>query len=157
MVDRKRKKTIQYTLSAIFCSYLVFFTAMQVRQPGHVTRIVSGCEPDEAKAMAMWFDEKVEFMSKRFHLHLTPHFSQVVDETGKIVGDYKFFNKPFGLKHWLENFHLLEFSDGAFSHEDDIVILIDPDMPLMRPITGGESTPCILMVTASEKLLRSNL
>jgi len=120
-------------------SYLVYFTAMKVRQPGHVTRIVSGCEPDEAKAMKTWFNENIQFMSSRFHIHLTPHFSQVTDETGKVVGDYKFFNKPFGLKHWLENFDLLEYKEGSFSHEDDVVILIDPDMPLMRPITGDFS------------------
>jgi peptidyl serine alpha-galactosyltransferase len=111
-------------------SYLVYFTAMKVRQLGHVTRIVSGCNPREAVEMTKWFNDKVQFMSKRFHLHLTPKFSEVRDETGKIVGDYKFFNKPRGLKRWLENFELLDFE-----HQDDIVILIDPDMTLMRPIT----------------------
>lgn len=114
---------------------------MTVKQPGHVTRIVSGCEPDEAEAMQIWFDENVQYMSSRFHLHLTPHFSQVTDENGNIVGDYKFFNKPFGLKHFLENFPILGFdtNTGTFTSPDDIVILIDPDMPLMRPITGDFS------------------
>jgi hypothetical protein len=113
---------------------------MQVRQPGHVTRIVSGCEPDEAEAIKVWFNNNVQYMSKRFHMHLTPQFSQVKDETGKVIGDYKFFNKPFGLKHWLENFQSLGFhNDGTFAHEDDIVMLIDPDMPLMRPITSDFS------------------
>jgi peptidyl serine alpha-galactosyltransferase len=118
-------------------SYLVYYTAMNVRQPGHVTRIVSGCNPREAIEMTKWFNERVQFMSKRFHLHLTPKFSEVRDETGQIVGDYKFFNKPLGLKHWLEYFELLNFDEetGTFEHEDDIVILIDPDMALMRPIT----------------------
>jgi peptidyl serine alpha-galactosyltransferase len=118
-------------------SYLVYFTAMKVRQPGHVTRIVSGCTPKEAVEMTKWFNEKVQFMSQRFHLHLTPKFSEVRDETGKVVGDYKFFNKPRGLKHWLEYFDLMGFDEdaGTFEHEDDIVILIDPDMSLMRPIT----------------------
>lgn len=118
-------------------SYLVYFTAMKVRQPGHVTRIVSGCDPKEAIEMNAWFTEKVQFMSNRFHLHLTPKFSEVRDETGKVVGDYKFFNKPRGLKFWLEHFDLTGFQEGSgtFMHADDIVILIDPDMALMRPIT----------------------
>ena len=117
-------------------SYLVFFTAMQVRQPGHVTRIVSGCNAEEQEAMMSWFNEKVQFMSKRFHIHLTPKFSEVKDETGKVIGDYKFFNKPYGLKYWLENFELTGFlGSGEFDHADDIVILIDPDMALLRPIT----------------------
>jgi hypothetical protein len=124
-----------------FCSYLVYYTAMNVKQTGHVTRIVSGCEPDEATAMQAWFDENIQFMSKRFHLHLTPMFSQVKDETGKVIGDYKFFNKPFGLKYWLEHFELLGFKDGgSFVHEDDIVFLIDPDMALLRPLTSDFSS-----------------
>jgi hypothetical protein len=43
------------------------------------------------------------------------------------------------LKHWLENFEILKFKDGSFGSEDDIVALIDPDMALMRPITGDFS------------------
>jgi len=120
-------------------SYLVYYTAMKVKQPGHVTRIVSGCEDEEAGHMKTWFDDNISHMSKRFHLHFTPHFSQVVDEAGKIVGDYKFFNKPFGLRHWLQNFELLGFNNGKFSNQDDIVILTDPDMALTRPITGDFS------------------
>jgi peptidyl serine alpha-galactosyltransferase len=130
-------------------SYLLYFSAMKVRQPGHVTRVVSGCDPEEAVAMKTWFEESVQFMSpKRFHLHLTPKFSEVKDENGNVIGSYSFFNKPYGLKHFLENFDLIGFhgkngdvdSDEAlasatFQHEDDIVILIDPDMVLMRPIT----------------------
>ena len=110
---------------------------MKVRQPGHVTRIVSGCTSEEAEDMISWFDEKVQFMSSRFHLHLTPKFSEVKDEFGIVVGDYKFFNKPHGLKYWLEHFELTGYhkDTGTFDHENDIVILIDPDMALMRPIT----------------------
>jgi peptidyl serine alpha-galactosyltransferase len=112
---------------------------MIVKQPGHVTRIASGCEPDEAVAIQAWFDENVQYMSKRFHLHLTPHFSGVKDENGNVIGDYKFFNKPFGLKYFLEHFELLEFNDGKFGREDDIIMLIDPDMALLRPITSDFS------------------
>ena len=112
---------------------------MNVKQPGHVTRIASGCEPDEAVAIQAWFDENVQYMSKRFHLHLTPHFSGVKDENGNVIGDYKFFNKPFGLKYFLEHFELLGFNNGNFDHADDIIMLIDPDMALLRPITSDFS------------------
>jgi hypothetical protein len=77
-------------------SYLVYFTAMKVHQPGHVTRIVSGCDPEEAHEMVNWFNNHVQLMSSRFHLHLTPDFSKVYDEDGNVIGDYKFFNKPRG-------------------------------------------------------------
>jgi hypothetical protein len=39
-----------------------------------------------------------------------------------------FYNKPWGLKHWLEN-------ASPPVPEDAIVALLDPDMVLMRPIT----------------------
>lgn len=115
-------------------SYLVFFTAMSVRQPGHVTRIASGCEGDDIKLMQDWFHDHIQGMSSRFHLHLTPRFSGVKNEQGDIVGDYKFFNKPFGLQHWMEHAEHM-----SLQQSDDIVILIDPDMLLLRPLTGDFS------------------
>jgi peptidyl serine alpha-galactosyltransferase len=121
-------------------SYLVYYTAMKVRQPGHVTRIASGCSDEEAEAMKSWFDSDVAFMSpRRFHLQLTPHFSDVKDADGNTIGDYKFFNKPFGLKYWMEQSPQLRYDATTQQFpkdvESDIVILIDPDMGLLRPIT----------------------
>ena len=115
-------------------SYLVFFTAMKVKQPGHITRIASGCSNDEEKAMKIWFNTHIHGLSNRFHLHLTPYFSGVKNDSGETVGDYKFFNKPFGLKHWME-----QAENFSLNQEDDVVILIDPDMALLRPITGDFS------------------
>lgn len=117
-------------------SYLTFYRAMRVKQPGTVTRIASGCTEEEKVVIKAWFENHIQHMSSRFHLLLTPHFSGVKDADGNIVGDYKFFNKPFGLKYWLENSELVDFKDGEFpKSKDDIVILIDPDMSMMRPIT----------------------
>ena len=81
-------------------------------------------------------------MSTDFKLHLTPHFSGVKNEEGKIVGNYNFFNKPFGLLHWLENAIGFEEGDDLDKHitdKDDVVIVIDLDMVLLRPITGDFS------------------
>jgi hypothetical protein len=116
-------------------SYLVYYSAMRVKQPGTVTRIASGCEDEDAKKMQEWFHEHIQGMSTRFHLHMTPYFSGVKNEKGDVVGDYKFFNKPFGLKHWLEHAEHM-----SLQQTDDIVILIDPDMVLLRPITGDFSS-----------------
>ena len=115
-------------------SYLVFFKAMTLRQPGHVTRIASGCEGDEIKLMQDWFHEHIQGMSSRFHLHLTPSFSGLKNDQGEPIGDYKFFNKPFGTKHWMEHAEHM-----SLQQSDDIVILIDPDMLLLRPLTGDFS------------------
>ena len=43
-------------------------------------------------------------MSQNFGMHLTPLFSSLREEgTGQEVGKYDYFNKPFGLRHWMEN------------------------------------------------------
>jgi hypothetical protein len=49
----------------------------------------------------------------------------------KLTAKLFYFNKPFGVRHWME--HVL-----GFPHADDkdaIIILIDPDMILLKPIT----------------------
>lgn len=123
-------------------SYLLFHSALKVQQPGTVTRIASGCSDEEKIRLQEWHKEHItNVMGEKFMVHFTPHFSGVKDENGETVGDYKFFNKPFGLRHWLEN--AIGFvpgsSDQVLKQEDDVVILIDPDMVLLRPITGDFS------------------
>jgi len=118
-------------------SYLLFHSALKIKQPGYVTRIASGCK-DEDKARKWHKDHIQSVMNDRFRLHLTPHFSGVKNEDGDTVGDYKFFNKPYGLKHWMEHgdtIGIIDSEDGKVKNEDDIVILVDPDMILLRPIT----------------------
>jgi hypothetical protein len=112
-------------------SYLLFYSAMRIRQPGHVTRIASGCKGDEIQQMQAWFQDHISGMSIRFHLHFTPRFSDIKNDRGEIIGDYKFFNKPFGVKHWMENAEYLTLHQA-----DDIIAIIDPDMLLLRPITA---------------------
>jgi len=122
-------------------SYLVYYSAMAVHQTGHVTRIASGCDPDSAKAMEEWFATDIAWMSNRFHLQLTPHFSNVKNDAGETIGDYKFFNKPFGLLYWLQHSPQLQYQNGDFPSnvQSQVVILIDPDMGLLRPITADFS------------------
>ena len=126
----------------------MFYSAYKVRQPGHVTRIASGCTEEEAVAIKEWHETHISRMSSRFHLHLTPHFSGVKSDTGETVGDYKFFNKPFGLKHWLEHADSRYFS---LAQQDDIVILIDPDMVLMRPLVGDFSDSRETLISPNRK------
>jgi hypothetical protein len=110
-------------------SYVFFFHALQAGQPGQVTRIASGCTPKEAEELKQVFQEQITPMSDRFHLHLTPDFMEI-----KPGIKYKFANKPHGLKHWLE--HALGYPNSN-THDDDIVILLDPDQMLLRPLTSN--------------------
>lgn len=53
------------------------------------------------------------------------------DSDGKKTGEkYNFFNKPFRILHWLN-----EKLESKCISEDDIVILVDPDQIITRPIT----------------------
>ena len=109
-----------------------FYFARKVRQPGTVTRLVAGCTNEESEALRKVHRERVVPLQipglQTFEMHITPGF----DDSGG--GDQKYFNKPNGLLHWMEQ--SLGF-DGKSDHEDDdsIVIVLDPDMMLLRPIT----------------------
>mmetsp|Transcript_29883 Transcript_29883/g.59750 ORF Transcript_29883/g.59750 Transcript_29883/m.59750 type:complete len:567 (+) Transcript_29883:152-1852(+) len=133
-------------------SYLFFHSAYKISQPGYITRIASGCKPEEEEKERKWHEENVQHdMSERYRIHFTPHFSGVKDATtGEVKGDYKFFNKPFGLKHFLEFGEFTGLRDGVsagdiegsgFKMKDPqaIIILCDPDFLLLRPLTDDFS------------------
>jgi hypothetical protein len=60
-------------------------------------------------------------------VHFTPDFSNVSGD------DYKYYNKPFGLQHWLQ--HGLKYDDNKEKYNDAIFVVLDPDMMLLRPLT----------------------
>lgn len=112
-------------------SFVFFYHAFKVRQPGTVTRIASGCDDREAQAAKEFQQQSIRTMSDRFYLHLTPDFSkQRLFEKG----GYKYMNKPFGLRDWLENEMQMHADNRQKGIEDGVVILMDPDMILLRPI-----------------------
>jgi hypothetical protein len=155
-------------------SFVFFFHAMRIRQPGTVTRIASGCNEKQAHELQAFHDSYIEPMAirplQRFAMHLTPSYgSSVRLVEGRYP--YKYFNKPFGLRHWMEHGLHLSWRHGtdnatlsesksnlttadivkdrasiASPHEhheqlrhqallDSIVILMDPDMVLLKPIS----------------------
>jgi hypothetical protein len=79
-------------------------------------------------------------MSVRFRIFFTPKFSDIKDHDGKPTGgNYQYFNKPFGVKYYLENssdFGWDENSGEMTSVEENAaVIIVDPDMIFLRPLT----------------------
>jgi len=59
-------------------SYVFFFQAAAARQPGTVTRIVSGCDAEEERKMADLFQDQIHPMAPgRFKIHFTPDFSKL--------------------------------------------------------------------------------
>lgn len=117
-------------------SYVFFYHAFKVKQPGTVTRIASGCNDKEAEFARQFHAASIQTMSDRFYLHLTPDFSkQRLHDNAKT--SFKYMNKPFGLRDWLENSPLQMKSSSTTKPtgvEDDVVILMDPDMILLRPL-----------------------
>ena len=103
-------------------SYVFFYHALQSGQQGRVTRIASGCnKKNETEISPMSPD--------RFCLHLTPDFSTV--KPG--IGRYKYFSKPFGVRHWFQN--ALSYPKNHEEHDDTIIIFLDPDQIFLRPFT----------------------
>lgn len=108
-------------------SYVFFYHAWKSGQPGHVTRIASGCKEEDEVLLRKIFQEQIGIMSPRFHLHITPEFSNI-----KPGVNFKYFNKPFGLRHWME--HVLGYPKNT-AHDDAVIMLLDPDQIVLRPFT----------------------
>ncbi|MBN8531252.1 MAG: hypothetical protein J0L97_05260 [Alphaproteobacteria bacterium] len=114
-------------------SYLFFYHAMISEQPGTITRIASGCTEENKEKLAELFDQMIASMTAlpgRFRIHFTPDYSNQ-----KEGADYKYWNKPFGTKHWME--HVLGFPHHP-QNKDAIVILMDPDQVIQRPFVNND-------------------
>lgn len=99
---------------------LVFHSAVTVKQKGQITRIASGCDEFKQKELL----ELYQKLFPQYHVHFTPDFKM----DSKTKKKYDFYNKPYGLHHWLQ------YAQPAID-PGVIVILIDPDMILLRPFT----------------------
>ncbi|CAJ1891238.1 unnamed protein product [Cylindrotheca closterium] len=103
-------------------------------QEGHITRIASGCEGKTKTELEQIFKDEITPMNPdRLHLHQTPDYGNL--HNGEY--EYKYFNKPFGLRHWFEN--VLGYPENHAEHDDSIVIVLDPDQILLRPFTNDFS------------------
>ena len=126
-------------------SLVFFYHAYRVGQPGNVTRILSGCQDQQASEATAFFQQYIQPMSDRFHLHLTPDFAKVKKVDGK--RPFKYMNKPYGLRHWME--HALGVQQNAVMPAqlaDSIVMLLDPDMILLRPLVHDFTHEDVLWV-----------
>lgn len=95
-------------------------TSHQVGQKGTITRIASGCTEEEQRHV----ETLHSYLPSQFKVHFTPDFKED-KKTGK---RYDFFNKPFGMLHWLEH------AQGV--GKDAVIALIDPDFFFLRPLSA---------------------
>ena len=123
-------------------SFMFFYYAHKVSQPGYVIRIASGCSQEQQDELVEFHQTTISKLSSKFSVHFTPDFS-------KISGDnYKYYNKPFGLQHWFT--HGARYDENKDRFEDAIITVLDPDMILLRPLTY-DFTDSNVIIHASER------
>jgi peptidyl serine alpha-galactosyltransferase len=99
---------------------LLFHSAEIVQQKGIITRIASGCSNEKKQKL----QELYQTLHPKYSIHVTPDFS--IDQ--KTQKKYEFYNKPYGLLHWLENVQ-------PPLSKNTIIALLDPDFVFIRPLT----------------------
>jgi hypothetical protein len=99
---------------------LIFHSAIEVGQTGGITRIASGCDEEKQKELVALYAK----IYPMYSVHFTPDFK--TDK--KTAESYDFYNKPYGVQHWLEN-AIPSIADGV------VIAIIDPDMVFLRPLT----------------------
>jgi hypothetical protein len=95
-------------------SELLAWSAKHVGHKGAITRIASGCDD---KTDYDWLKRTT---NSRLRVHVTPVF-----DLGEGKDYFPFYNKPFGLQHWLKN------ADPPI--EEDYIAVIDPDFIFLKP------------------------
>ena len=119
---------------------------------GPITRIASGCGENDRARLGRLFDAKAASGGwKDAFVHFTPLFSK----DAKTGNDYKFYNKPFGMLHWLRHG---DHGGGAQREMvPPVAALIDPDEMFLRPLTTALGNASNLLVSPPvkvEELLR---
>ena len=131
-------------------SFAFFYHIWKSGQQGNVTRIVSGCSDEQATLLRRKFKKQIiqtiPDSAERFHLHFTPDYSKIhynysleninITTDNEKPKQYTFFNKPYGLKNWMET--KLGFSHDPNSTDSSlmdntIIIILDPDQFVIRP------------------------
>jgi hypothetical protein len=127
-VPEEQPQELFHTVFSTDCSpfqdwqtLLVFHSAKAAGQQGPITRIASGCDDAKKEALRALYGK----LHPEYHVHFTPDF-KLDKRTGK---KYDFYNKPYGLLHWLEN------ADPPIK-SGTVIGLIDPDMIFLRPLTA---------------------
>lgn len=109
-------------------SFMFFYYAHKVSQPGYVTRIASGCSQQQKDEVLKFHKQAISKLSNKFSVHFTPDFSKISND------NYKYYNKPFGIQHWLQ--YGLKYQDDIPTLENSIIMILDPDMILLRPLVS---------------------
>ena len=75
-------------------------------------------------------------ISENHHIHFTPRFDKVEE-------NYPYFNKPFGVLHFLENSIGLDPTTGHLLDENVMIAVFDPDHIFLSPLKNDFPSPLI--------------
>jgi peptidyl serine alpha-galactosyltransferase len=130
-------------------SIALFVSAHDVNQTGYLTRIASGCTPEQEVQLREFHRKTIEVLNPKFLLYFTPDYSR---ENPRY--NYIFFNKAFGMKHWLTNRFGYHFDDMSKNEDnpynDDLIIILDPDQVMLRPIPRDFKDENVLFLDTSK-------
>lgn len=113
---------------------VVFHSAMAVGQKGDITRIASGCDEGKKEKLSSLYLK----LFPRYHVHFTADFK--LDK--KTKKKYDFYNKPYGVEHWLSNTHI---------ENSTVIAIIDPDMIFVRLLTSNIKDDNMVLMNEKEK------
>eukprot|EP00605_Chrysophyceae_sp_TOSAG23-4_P001931 GSChrysophyteH1.ASY1.ANO1.2134.1 assembled CDS len=121
-------------------SLVVFHSAFSIGQKAHITRVASGCDA-KAQYELQHLYERLWPTTRTggwlYGVHFTPDFKRDAASGKK----YEFYNKPYGMKHWLD----AHYPTTALQQSEDVVLaIIDPDFLFLRPLTTQLSTSASL-------------
>lgn len=140
---KKNENTIHVIFSTD-CSFyqdwqtlLIFHSALTVGQKGDITRIASGCVKEKQKKLIKLYKK----LYPKYHIHFTPDFKK----DKKTEKEYDFYNKPYGIEHWLDN-NIQNIPDGV------VVAIIDPDMIFLRPLTVNVREKGMLLLPGATEI-----
>ena len=97
----------------------MYSSAIAVKQRGIITRIASGCKPDQEKSIR----HAMSHLPSNCRVHFAPN-TEVKDHNGHF---YKYANKPLGMMHWLT------YADPPIP-PSATVALCDPDFFFLKPL-----------------------
>lgn len=118
-------------------SLVMFYSAVAVGQKGPITRIASGCNSEKKEVLTKLYAK----LFPQYFVHFTPDF-----KTDKETSEsYEFYNKPYGVEHWLDNADPI-VPDGV------VIAILDPDMMFLRPLTTKVQTDNSLFLAGSTNI-----
>jgi peptidyl serine alpha-galactosyltransferase len=93
-------------------------------------------------------------LNPNFLIHFTPDYGNINPRK-----HYKYFNKAFGVKHWMQHVLGYNFDDMAANdnnqHNDDLFVLLDPDQILLKPFVYDYTDKNLLYMDTSQSSFSS--